>query len=514
LIEDTGSKKKMESGLAEAERPEGNNISGGNADPFADCGHIARIEAQQDEMICTLRELIAIKSVAGEEEGDAPFGAGVQAALDYMLRLAERDGFSTENADNFGGHIEFGGDILNEAGETTDAREIMGILGHLDVVPEGREWERDPYGGEVADGRIYGRGSSDDKGPVVAVYYAMKALRDCGFSPEKKVRLILGLDEESGCRGMERYLEKAGRPDFGFTPDADFPVIHGEKGILTFELAKKIRKNDAKGVILRSFSGGSAANMTPDFAKAVIRADSYGGIREAAAEFCRETGYRVYVKGAGKSLEITAAGVSAHGASPEKGLNAISVLMALLSEIGFANEDVKDFIGFYNEHIGFELNGESMGCALFDEQSGSLIFNVGTVRMDDGAVILTVNVRYPVTMDQERVYEAITPVINKYDLGIIKLLHMPPVYVPKDDPLVRSLTEVYRKHSGDSESEPLVIGGGTYARMVKNTVAFGAAFPGEPETAHQKNEYISIDNLIKIAKIYADAIRVLAGRLH
>jgi succinyl-diaminopimelate desuccinylase len=185
--------------------------------------------------------------------------------------------------------------------------------------------------------------------------------------------------------------------------------------------------------------------------------------------------------------------------------------MAFLSEIGFANEDIKDFIGFYNEHIGFELDGESMGCALFDEQSGSLIFNVGTVRMDDGAVILTVNVRYPVTMSQERVYEAVTPVINKYNLGIIKLLHMPPVYIPKDDPLVRSLMEVYRKHSGDSESEALVIGGGTYARMVKNTVAFGAVFPGEPETAHQKNEYISIDNLIKIAKIYADAICVLAG---
>ncbi|MDR3242546.1 MAG: Sapep family Mn(2+)-dependent dipeptidase, partial [Clostridiales Family XIII bacterium] len=359
MIEYAGSKKKKEGGLPEAEPPKRNNISGGKAAAFADCGHIVRIEAQKDEMIRTLRELIAIKSVAGEAEGDAPFGAGVQAAFDYMLRLAERDGFSTESVDNFGGHIEFGGDVLNEAGETDAAREIMGILGHLDVVPEGREWDRDPYGGEVADGRIYGRGSSDDKGPVVAVYYAMKALRDCGFSPGKKVRLILGLDEETGCRGMERYLDKAGRPDFGFTPDADFPVIHGEMGILIFELAKKIRKNDAKGIILRSISGGSAANMTPDFAKAMIRADSYGGITKAAAEFCRETGYRVCTKGVGKSLEITAAGISAHGASPEKGLNAISVLMAFLSEIGFANEDIKDFIGFYNEHIGFELDGES-----------------------------------------------------------------------------------------------------------------------------------------------------------
>jgi succinyl-diaminopimelate desuccinylase len=474
----------------------------GKTEPYA------RIDALAEEMIGQLRALIAIRSVTAPEEEGAPFGAGVQAAFEHMLALAREDGFTVENADNCGGHIEFGGDAADMPGETS---ETLGILVHLDVVPEGNGWSCDPFLGKRADGRVYGRGATDDKGPAVACYYAMKALKESGFAPAKRVRLILGLDEETGWNGMARYLARFGPPDFGFTPDADFPAIHGEKGILIFELAKKLSRTTAKGLELRKLSGGSAANMVADYARAVVRGDSYEALKARVAEYRSETGRQIHAKGIGKSLEISVSGISAHGATPEKGLNAISVLMDFLPRAGLVNESALEFMDFYNRHIGFALHGEGMGCALSDEPSGPLVFNVGTISGDAEAVILTVNVRYPVTATQEQVYEAMLPVIHKYDLGLVKLDHKPPIYIPADDPLVETLMTVYREHTGDAESRPIVIGGGTYARAAKNIVAFGPGFPGEAELAHQKDEYISEENMIRLAKIYADAIRALSA---
>jgi succinyl-diaminopimelate desuccinylase len=472
------------------------------------------IDQYREEIIKTLQELIALKSVAAPPMEGAPFGAGVQEAFGYMLGKAKADGFDTENVDNYGGHIEFGGYLLDEEGDmvgTSD--EIMGILCHLDVVPEGKDWDHEPFGGQIADGRIYGRGAIDDKGPTVAAYYAMKALKDVGAVPEKKVRLILGLDEEMGWKGMHYYLKRVKNPDFGFSPDGEFPAIHGEMGLLIFDLAKKIGKSvaGAKGVSLRSMTGGNAPNMVADHARAVILADSYDAVKERAAEFRKNTGYQLNTKGMGKNLEITTQGVSAHGARPSLGLNAISILMKFLGEIGLENDDARDFIDFYNSRIGFDLSGGAIGCGFEDEPSGRLIFNVGMVNIDGESAAVTVNIRYPVTMNDEQVYKAILPAANEYNLGIVKKDHKPPIFIPKDDPMIRTLMGVYKKHTGDADSEPIVIGGGTYARAAKNTVAFGAVFPGEPELAHQKNEYMDIENLIKCTKIFADAIFELAG---
>ncbi len=483
--------------------------------------YLRLIDEYRSEMVRTLSELVQIRSVEEdavetEDKGLLPFGYGVQEALEYLLYKGREDGFDTENIDNYGGHIEFGGCTLYESGETIFASdEVMGILGHLDVVPEGDGWDFEPYSGAVADGRVYGRGSSDDKGPVIAAYYAMKALKDSGFVPEKKVRLILGLDEETNWKGMEYYFSKVEPPTFGFTPDSDFPAIHGEKGIIVFQIAKKFGKNMDKGLELRSMSGGNAPNMVADSVRAVLRdssvpsgasSASYEKIREQAALYRAETGHRISVRGIGKNLEISAAGVSAHGATPEKGTNAISILMDFLGRFNFVNEDVAEFIEFYNRFIGFETDGKRLGCGLWDEPSGGTILNVGQIEMDTESVTLTVNVRYPVTLTAEMVYDGMMPLLNQYNLGVVKGKDQKPIYLAADSPLITTLMDVYRERTGDYESRPFVIGGGTYARACDGIVAFGAIFPGDPELAHQKNEFIEIDKLVLTAKIYADAI--------
>ena len=194
-----------------------------------------KIDENKAEMIKSLSNLLSIPSVSGEAEPGMPFGRNVQLAYDYMMQLGKKEGFALYNADNYGGHIDFEG---KDTG-------IVGIVGHLDVVPEGDGWKHDPYGGEVEDGIIYGRGTIDNKGPVIASFYAMKALKECGFEPEKTIRLILGLDEETNWNGMEYYLNDVGEiPDFGFTPDADFPAIHGEKGIMVFDIVKKFNNTN------------------------------------------------------------------------------------------------------------------------------------------------------------------------------------------------------------------------------------------------------------------------------
>ncbi len=461
------------------------------------------IDDNQSQIINTLIELVKIDSVGSEpvvsKEGmKYPFGAGVQEAFDFMINKGKEFDFEAVNIDNYGGHLEFGvGD------------EIVGILGHLDVVPAGDFWDCPPFGAVEKDGYIYGRGTTDDKGPVVAAMYAMHALKQCGFVPDRRIRLILGLDEETNWEGMNYYNKHVEDVTFGFTPDADFPIIFGEKGIIQFDLARKFKKNENKGLEISRMEGGNAANMVCDKVKVVLISDDpdkYADIKEHIKAFKEETKYTVTYKGVGKSLEITFDGISAHGANPHLGLNAISIAMKFLKDINLTNEEQNDFINIYNEHIGFEINGKSLGIYRNDVNSGDLSLNVGKVKVNRQMGSLTIDSRYPITCNEEEVYDSLQDILLKYDMGIVKGKSQGPVYMDKESNLIKTLCNVYSENTGDFESKPITIGGGTYARSMSNIVAFGAAFPDDEDRMHQKNERISKDRLIQLTKIYADAI--------
>lgn len=468
------------------------------------------IEENRELQIKTLQDLVSVNSVQSSPVTTAggeffPFGQGVQDAFVCLLKKAEELGFTTKNIDHYGGHIDFG--------PADPEAEIVGVLGHLDVVPEGSGWSFDPYGGVIEDGYICGRGTQDDKGPVVAALFAMKALKDAGYEPQRKIRLILGLDEETGWKGMDYYFQREPKPAFGFTPDVAFPVVNGEKGNVTYEIAKKLTKAQG-GLTLRSLSGGSAANMVAEKARAVVNAEdpaAYKQIKELAASYRQETGYRVMTRGVGKSLEITAEGKSAHGAVPEAGLSAIAIIMDFLGKLNFSCDETGVFLDFYNSCIGFDLNGQRLGCGFSDDVSGRLTVNPGLIKADQEAVTLTINIRYPVSYREAQVYEAIRPFIDRYDMGIIKGRKYEPVYMEEDSPLIRTLAEVYQKHTGDTASRPMVVGVGTYARAAENVAAFGALFPGDEDRMHQKDERLSVERFMEMTHIYADALYQLSG---
>lgn len=458
------------------------------------------IDQMKEDLIETAQKLIRFKSVKQPAEPGMPFGPGIDACLEYALQKAEALGFKTCNVDHYAGYAEMG-----------EGEEMLGILVHLDVVPEGDGWSCDPYGGVRSEGRIYGRGINDNKGPAAAALYAMKAVRDAGVPLDKRVRLIFGTDEESGWACMDYYKKNAEAPTLAFSPDADFPAIHGEMGILIFDLVKSFKDRlEDGGMRVTRLTGGNRPNMVPDTAEATI--ENYMPSDTILKAWIRDTGANITLEASpdGSAATVKAYGVSAHGSTPWKGRNAISDLIGFLNCLDLEIGDVTNFIRFYAAHIGHDLHGERMGCAFEDQDSGKLVFNTGMVNLNSDRGALTVNIRYPISEDGQRVIQGVRETAGRWGLTLEGLEHQKPLYVPKDHSLVTTLMGVYQAYTGDTQ-EAVTIGGGTYARAFENAVAFGPMFPGMEETAHQKDEYYPESALVLITKIYAAAISALAG---
>lgn len=483
-----------------------------------------------DEFKDVLSKLIAIPSVVSEAEGNMPFGAEVNHALELMLEVAEKDGFVVKNVDNYGGHIDF-------PGENKD--EIVTVVGHLDVVPCGdlENWNTNPFKMIEKDGKFYGRGVLDDKGPLLAAYYAVKALKDSGFKPSKTIRIILGCDEETEWNGMTYYMEKE-NPNVvsGFSPDADFPAIHAEKGCAQFLIEKKLSQHKSDGICIKSMKGGTVANAVADKAVAELKFlgvpndgltfdDAYDKILASANSFVPSEGAHIEkFDGVGRLIEaekveeantilLTAHGVSAHGSRPSLGLNAISLLMDFLGQLEnehFLCSQSCDIIDFYNDRLGYFFDGSKIGVGFSDEPSGKLSLNIGLVEWNEEKVSYTIDIRYPVTVDFQDVCNGLLEAVVPYEYRVLNLNHMKPLYKPVTDPLIETLMAAYKEFTGDLVGKPIVIGGGTYARAVPNTVAFGPVMPGREDICHQPNEYIHTEDLYMSIKIFARALYELS----
>ncbi|KNF07482.1 dipeptidase [Gottschalkia purinilytica] len=455
------------------------------------------IDEYKEEIIKSTQYIIQIPSVEEKPEKGKPFGDKVDKALKYALNLCEGFGFKVENFDGYAGHAEIG-----------NGEETVGILVHLDVVPEGDGWTYPPYGGEIYDGKIYGRGAIDDKGPAISIIYAMKAIKELEIPINKKIRVIFGTNEETRWEDMDYYFKKNKAPNIGFTPDADFPAIYGEMGILDFEIIKNIENKEYENINIEKLQGGNRPNMVPDNCEAVLKVkENYKeSLINKLNKYIKNSNSKFELVDDKNVITIKSRGISAHGSTPQSGKNAISQLMVLLDQIVNEDNDICKFIKFYKEKIGINYNGENIGCGFEDDLSGKLVFNVGTIEYREDKVITTVNVRYPITYNVDDVYNGIKKELESIDAKIIEKGHMRPIYISKDHELIQKLMKVYRDETGDVETEPITIGGGTYARAMDNAVAFGPLFPGQKELAHQKDEYIEIEHLIKITKIYTKAL--------
>lgn len=450
----------------------------------------AIIESMHDEMIDTLQKWIRVPSVKGEAAPGAPFGKEVRSMLDMALADCEQMGFKTQNFDGYIAHADLG------EGSDEDA---LAILAHLDVVPEGDGWKYPPYGAVIENGRMYGRGTSDDKGPAVAALYAMKAVKDVGIPLRRKVRLILGCDEESGWEDIAHYNKVATMPRMGFSPDASYPIINIEKGICRLEL-HGVLSNEGLQVI--AFNNGERPNVIPGRASALVAGDAATVAQAEAA--AKKLDIPAEVQLTDKGVSITVTGISGHAAYPETARNANGEMLLLLRELG-----VQGDLRLLADKIGLDYKGEGLEISVSDGISGYLTCNLGIIRAGEGGVYATLDIRYPVMTNPDMIIKNVSASLPGMRVEAMEVKE--PHHVPAGSELVQNLLDAYHEVTGD-ERKCLYTGGGTYARSLQEGVAFGASFPQDEDLAHQANEYADIEGLYKNIKIFALAIVKLAGK--
>lgn len=437
-----------------------------------------KIMELQNDMIASIIEAVKIPSVICDAKQGYPFGENIDKALRHMLKLCDSLGFRTVYKDGYYGYAEIG-----------EGEELIGILGHLDVVPEGElgSWEVPPYEGVIKDGKLYGRGTQDDKGPTIASLYAVKALMDLGIKFDKRVRFIFGTDEENLWRCINKYVEnKEEIPNYGFTPDSKFPMINAEKGLLQALLVSD------KGSEI-SLKLGNAFNSVPD--KAV-----YNDIKleEVKAEL-KKLGFEYTISQDG--ICVIGTGVHSQVSDSKDAKNAICRLCIALNNVGINS----DAIRFIADIIGEDANANNIVKDCKDDVSGNLTFNIGKLELNKDRQVISVDIRIPVTFDKETVVNNLKEKAKEYNLTYEEYDWLKSIYVPADNFLVKTLRKVYEEETG-LDSTPHSSGGATYARALDNCVAFGSVFPNSPKTEHQPNEYVIIDDLMRAAQIYGLAV--------
>lgn len=455
----------------------------------------------RDQYLQDLRELISIPSVRDDDHktDEYPLGEGPTKALLKFLSFGKRDGFVTKNLDNIVGYIEYG------AGEETFAMQS-----HADVMPAGDGWETDPFVMTEKNGNLYGRGTSDDKGPGLAAYYGLRILKDNGIVPNMKIRLIIGTDEESDWTGMKHYFDVEPQPTLGFSPDAEFPLINGEKGNATYETT--FGSSNGSEYTLKEFDSGLRLNMVPGNATALVETDDNEKFVDAFTDFLDKNPLSGDIKATGDGIAVHLIGKQAHAMAPENGVNAGTYLAAFLNQFNF-EKDAKNFLSFIADYLHDDTRAHKIGADYVDDVMGDLTMNVGIMKFDfrKGGLVNT-NFRYPKGTDDTKILQYLLKVADKLAGRVKEVGHMVPHYVDPSDPIVKTLLRVYSQQTGDADAKPEVVGGGTYARMMKRGVAFGALFPGTQDTMHQANEFQPINDLLKAMAIYGQSIYELTAK--
>lgn len=451
------------------------------------------IDEHRDEMVADIIRLCSINSTRSEYVEGAPFGEGPKRALTQALNIAEKYGFDITNYDNYVGAID-----LN------DKEKGLDILAHLDVVPEGEGWSvTGPFDPKEIDGKIYGRGTSDDKGPAVAALFALRAVRDLGIPVKKNTRLVLGTDEECGSSCIQYYYKKEKEAPMTFSPDGEFPVVNIEKGRLQGEFSAALE--DAGDKRLVSIEAGTKVNVVPPKAKAVIEGFSIGEVEEKAKAVTNETGIK-FSFDLVPVFEITALGANAHASTPENGNNAITGLLELLCRLDFSpSKKIETIKKLYGLMPHGDTRGKSLDISVEDDRSGALTLAFSMLNIKNNIMHGFFDCRIPVSGDGEKILKTVSKKFRDIDIEFLDDTVVKPHEVDANSPFVKTLLSIYEDYTG-LKGECIAMGGGTYVHDIENGVAFGAVFPGTDTKMHGADEFVVIDELIAAAKIFAQAI--------
>ena len=451
------------------------------------------IDSHRDEFLRDVARMVAIESVGGESAPDAPFGPGPRAALDEMLKLCGEYGFATDIYHGAMGSADYNGKAAR-----------LDILGHLDVVGPGDGWDTDPYKATLKDdGCLYGRGTDDDKGPVVEALYAMRCLKELGVELEHGCRLLFGTDEETGSGDLHYYYDEHEPAPNTFTPDTGFPVYNVEKGMYRPVITRSW-PGEAGQSRLVSAQGGFRINVVPAEATAVIEGLDAPGALKFAGPCADKCGVELIASDTPAGCEILVRGKQTHAAYPQSGINAVTALLAVISELplaGAAFEAAKELSRLFPHG---DWLGEGCGIAQSDEISGELTISADIFELDETGLKLECDSRVPICADEANCREALERRAREAGFevtgGMIAAHH-----TPGDGEFVQSLLKCYEHYTG-LKGECVSTGGGTYVHDIPGGVGFGSGMPGFDSRLHGANERIRVTDALTASKIFALAI--------
>lgn len=454
------------------------------------------IYSHREEMVDIIRQLVEIPSVKGEPKPGAPFGTEPRKALDKMLEICRGMGFVTSCHD----------DVVGTADYSPAGNVGLGILGHLDVVPaEPLNWSVPPYQLTRIDGKLLGRGVIDDKGPCAAALFALYCVKELGIPLKKGVRLLFGTDEENGSEDLEIYCRGNKLPPMVFTPDASFPLINIEKGMIRADILGSYQPGS-----IVSFAGGSIPNAVPDKAEAVLRGIDYEEVR--AVITANSTGALLTADHEPNGdITLHCSGRSAHASTPQTGVNAVTALIAALNRLPLQEGQQRDIIRGLAEKFPFgETDGRSAALKIEDEKSGALTLTFSKFGMHDGKISGCIDIRYPVCVELEDVVARLSAALEQAGVHYGRNMEEKPHIVPEDSEFVQKLLRVYSEVEGEP-GRCIAIGGGTYVHTVEGGVAFGVERGDTDYHMHGNDEFITEEELLKDAVLFACAIVDICG---
>lgn len=457
------------------------------------------IDEHFQDTLKDIQKIVKIKTVKEESTNGAPFGLGLKKGLEETLKIAKDLGFKTVNLDNYIGYAEFG-----------EGEEYIGVLGHIDVVPEGEhsKWSVPPFSGEIIGKNMISRGALDNKGPIISALHSMKALKECVPTFNHRVRIIFGTNEESGDEDIKYYLSKEKAPKYAFTPDGQFPVVFSEKGIYTFSFKDSFIKEKTS---ILDIVGGTRSNVVPEEAKVFLKKDLSEKILKELEKF-KDTPCKFEVLEKERYLEIICKGIPAHASSPQRGVNPITWLFRFLNSVISKEDSLKRFVSFMDKVVGVETDGSGLNIKTRNEETGDLTLSCGIVKIieeKDSSIYVKFNIRYPVTTDEKQLDTTLDKIGRENNVEFVKENHNEPLYFPKEHPLVEKLQKVF-KDVTDRDDKPVALGGGTYAKLMPNTVAFGPNFKEFRGNPHGFDEKMDIDMLKQGMLMYALGVLELA----
>ena len=426
---------------------------------------IKSVKDCEKQLLEDLKKLVSIPSVMDRTTAfeKAPFGIDVRNAFDEFKNIAIRLGFQVRDIDGYA--------IDAQIGEGDD---YIGVLGHLDVVEARNQdgWESDPFTMKIEDGMLYGRGVNDDKGPLLAALYAAWLVKENGLKLKHPIRIIAGGAEETTWECMEYYFKKNPQPLWGFSPDGNFPIVNGEKGILqvrfVFPISDKVRIH-------------SKHRLNFDCDDLTVEID-------------------------GKKSKYI--GTKTLSRNPQRGNNAIFQFVKDMQDVEIHDQSLKCLVQMVKNQFLDDFYGEKSGLYAIDKEMGTTSVCLMSLESNQDVFELCVDVRYVKSVDEEELIKRLTEIAKEYtvDLEILKRKKL--LYVPEDSELIQSLKRAYQQVTGE-KAQVFTKGGASYARVLDRGVAFGATFEGEDPKPHMANEQMPVNSLMKACEIYYEALSEL-----